>query len=66
MGGGEAQDGVAPCGGQLRHGDHHKLALMHAGMWEGKLGEAEGELVDGYEVNVDAAVNVGSCGVAMR
>ena len=54
------------CGRQFPQGCHYEVAQGGAGMRYGQALVGVNEGVEGYDVDVDAAVAVGAVGVAVR
>jgi len=65
LGGCEACDGMNPIGSQLHHGAKEKIALGQMGMRHLQCGSINHPFIDGYNVNIDQAVNVIAVTVAV-
>ena len=57
---------MSPAGSELKQWACDEGAQVHARVREREARGGEDELVDGYDVDVDGAVAVGTVGVAVR
>lgn len=66
LGGGEVGDGVAPVGGELRHGEEEEVAVGQVRVGNLQGGGVDDEVVDGDDVDIHQAVDVTALLVAVR